>query len=163
MSINTNDTFRPKGNVKIKIIDKSTNEVIEELENHNLIVKKGRSELIKILTGQSTKKITKIAIGSGGAPSSTPFAPTPPTDNDAGLATAVKLQNINNTQIDLNATNPKMIFTAIFDSAYVNSLVNECGLFFDDGATMFARHTFKTVPLDDSSNFTLEITWTIEF
>lgn len=170
---NIKDSFSAKGNVVINVIDKSTGEVVDKIENHNLIVKVGRKELIKLLVGQSnlvpgqTTKITKMGIGKGGVANLTtsPFTPVAPVDGDTGLYTPVAngINNLTSTTLDLDATNPKVTFTALFDCAVVNSLVNECVLLFNDSTTIFARYTFKTVSLEADSNFSLQISWTIEF
>ncbi|MCX8074111.1 MAG: hypothetical protein N2749_00805 [Clostridia bacterium] len=170
---NIKDSFNAKGNVVINVIDKSTGEVVEKIENHNLIVKVGRQELIKLLIGQSnlvpgqTTKITKMGIGKGGVAnlSTSPFTPVAPVDGDTGLYTPITngVNDLTSTVTDLNATNPKVTFTALFDCSVVKSLVNECVLLFNDATTIFARYTFKTVSLEQDSNFSLQISWTIEF
>lgn len=158
------DSFSGSGMVNIKLFDKNTGELIKEVENHNLIVKVGRAELVKLLVKQSSKGVTKMAIGKGGANiASSPFAPIPPVDGDTGLATLVTTVNVSSATVNTTLANPKVTFVALFDCAVVNSLVNECGLVFDDGTTLFARHTFKTLSLEASTDFSMQITWTIEF
>lgn len=158
------DSFKGKGTVSICKIRKSDNSVVEQFTNHNLIVKKGRIELIKFLAGQSSKRISRMAIGKGGADlANSPFTPVAPIDSDSGLYSYID-ETPASPIMNLEATNPKITFTSLFDCEDVNSLVNECGLVFDDvGKTMFARHTFKTVSLESGTDFALQITWTIEF
>lgn len=159
------DHFEGRGHVKKVLIDNSTGEVIKEFEDHNLIVKTGRSTLIKMLAGEMSTSVTKMAVGSGGTPDlgANAFNPTAPVDGDSALKTKVTMVDISTKSVDISQTNPKVTFVALFDCAVVNSLVNECGLFFVDGTTMFARHTFDTVSLKNTSNFSLQISWTIEF
>ena len=158
------DSFSAKGYVHIKKIDKRTMEVVEEIDNHNLIVKSGRSTLINLLIGNSALKITKMAIGKGGANLSTsPFVPIAPTDGNTNLASPILTSGLATISPNLTGTNPQVTFTALFDCLDVKSLVNEVGLFFNDGTTMFARYTFKTVSLETDSNFSLQVSWTIEF
>jgi hypothetical protein len=66
--LNIEDSFAGKGNVLINLRRIDTGELIETIENHNLIVKVGRSELIRQLAGEGTTtgRITKCAIGSDG-------------------------------------------------------------------------------------------------
>lgn len=159
-----NDSFCGRGNVLVELRRKSDNSLVSSSEDHNLIVKVGRSELIKLLVKQSTKGVTKMAIGKGGANiASSPFSPVAPVDSDSALYTPVGTVTISTTTVDTAVTNPKVTFVALFDCAVINSLVNECGLLFDDSATLFARHTFKTVSLESGTDFALQITWTIEF
>lgn len=164
-STKIHDSFNGKGTVNVQLIRKSDGEIISETTDHNLIVKIGRSELVKILAGSSTKSITKMAIGKGGVASLTtsPFVPVAPTDSDAGLYSQMGIVAISSATVDTTVTNPKVTFVALFDCDVINSLVNECGLIFSDNATIFARHTFKTVSLETGTDFALQITWTIEF
>jgi hypothetical protein len=157
------DSFHARGDVKISLF--KNGEFVETIENHNLIVKTGRSELIKRIANTSTLvSISKMSVGNGGAPSSTPFTPNTPTDSDTALAGASKYQkSIDTITPNLAVTNPQVTFSATFDSATVNSLVNEAGLFWNDGTTMFARYCFKTVSLESGSGFSMKIDWTIQF
>jgi hypothetical protein len=158
------DSFRGKGTVEIKVLRKSDNSVAEEFTDHNLIVKVGRSEMVKLLAKKSTKGVTKMAIGKGGADLvNSPFTPIAPVDSDTALHAKVGMVDISSSTVDTSVTNPKVTFVALFDCVVVNSLVNECGLMFDDSTTLFARHTFKTVPLENDTGFALQVTWTIEF
>lgn len=159
------DSFSGRGNVLINIRDMKTGEIVETVENHNLIVKIGRSELIKQLAGQgaTTGKITKCAVGANGTYANDPFNPKAPVDSDTGLLQSKFMKTIGTTTVDTTQTNPKVTFTTLFTCTEVNSLVSECGLFFDNGTTMFARYTFKTISLENTSGFSMEIQWTIEF
>lgn len=158
------DSFSGKGTVSVCLLRKEDNSIAEEFTNHNLIVKVGRSELIKLIAKQSTKGVTKMSIGKGGANLVTsPFSPVAPVDSDVGLYTQMGIVAISSTTVDTAVTNPKVTFVALFDCDVINSLVNECGLVFDDNTTLFARHTFKTVSLETGTDFALQITWTIEF
>lgn len=159
------DSFSAKGSVKKVLIDKSTGEIVKEWVTHNLIVKIGRSQLIRMLAGETTSSITKMSVGSGGTADTTTNAynPIPPTDADTGLRRHVYATDITSRNVDLSKTNPQVTFIALFDCVKVDSLVNESGLLFNDETTLFARHTFDTVPLKTSSNFSLQISWTIEF
>jgi hypothetical protein len=157
------DSFNAKGNVRIRVFDKD-GKLVETIENHNLIVKSGRSELIKKIAGTSTlNKIGKCAVGNGGALQATPFNPISPVDGDTTLGAQVFIKDVGTAATDLSGTNPQVTFTTLFTCAEVNSLVNECGLFFTDGTTIFARYTFKTVSLENTSGFSMEIDWTIQF
>lgn len=159
------DSFTGRGMVKKELIDKTTGKVVQTLEDHNLIVKTGRSAMIKILAGEMTSSVTKMAVGSGGTADLTTnaFNPVAPEDGNTDLKTKKHTVNVSSKQTDTSQTNPRVTFVALFDCNDVNSLVNECGLFFADNTTMFARHTFDTVSLKSTSNFTLQITWVIEF
>ena len=159
------DHFEGRGSVKKVLIDNATGKVVKEFEDHNLIVKTGRTALIRMLAGELNTSVTKMAIGSGGTADlgENAFNPISPADGDSALTTKVATVNISTKNVDASNTNPKVTFVALFDCAEVNSLVNECGLFFTDGTTMFARHTFDTVSLKTSSNVSLQISWTIEF
>lgn len=157
------DSITGKGIVTIKLFNKN-NELVETIKDHNLIVKTGRSELIKKIAGTSTlNKIGKCAVGSGGAlPGSlqTPIAPTP---GDTALYSRTLIKDIGSTVVDTSQTSPKVTYTTLFTCSEINGNVNECGLFFTDGTTMFSRYTFKTVPLDLGSGFSMEIEWVIQF
>ena len=159
------DHFEGRGTVRKVLIDNRTGEVIKDFGDHNLIVKTGRTALIKMLAGELTTSITKMAIGKGGTADlgANAFNPIDPVDGDSALAQKVAIVDISSKNVDVSNTNPRVTFVALFDCAVVNSLVNECGLFFTDGTTMFARHTFDTVSLKTSSNFSLQVSWTIEF
>lgn len=159
------DSFTGKGTVTKKLIDKSTGKVVEESTDHNLIVKAGRSAMIKILAGELKSSVKKMAVGARGTDDleANVFNPIKPDDGDTALKDQKEMVEIASRKPDLNGTNPKVTFVALFDCANVNSPVNECGLFFEDETTMFARHTFDTVSLKSTSNFSLEISWTIEF
>lgn len=159
------DSFSGKGFVKKELVDKATGKVVKTLEDHNLIVKMGRTTLINMLAGNKTESVSKMAVGRGGTADLTTnaFNPVAPTDGDTALAEKVRMENITTKSVETSGTNPKVTFVALFDCADVDSLVNECGLFFTDGTTLFARHTFDTVSLKSTSGFSLQISWTIEF
>lgn len=173
MNKNTNtdfyDTFEGKGTVKKELIDKRTGKVVDTIVDHNLIVKTGRNTLIKMLAGEKATSVNKMAVGSGGTADlgANAFNPIAPIDGDASLKIPIAggngLVTVSSRTVDTTTQNPKVTFVALFDCAIVNSLVNECGLIFEDGTTMFARHTFDTVSLRINSNFSLQISWTIEF
>jgi len=171
MNTNIQDVLRGKGNVRIDVIDKRTGKIVETKEDHNLIVKIGRNQLIKLLCGQAAAIggqpiiITKMAVGSGGTAVATPFVPIAPVDGDTALYTPIAsgVNSLSSTTTDFSQTNPQVTFVALFDCSVVNSLVNECALVFNDGTTMFARYTFQTVSLQASSNFSIQISWTIQF
>ena len=171
METNIQDSFHATGNVRIDVIDKRTGKIVETKEDHNLIVKVGRSQLVKMLCGQSPTisgqpiLITKMAVGSGGTLVATPFVPIAPLDGDTALYTpiAAGINALSSTTTDFNQTNPQVTFVALFDCSVVNALVNECALIFNDGTTMFARYTFQTVSLQTASNFSIQISWTIQF
>lgn len=159
------DILNPTGSVRKRLINKATGEIVSDMTDHNLVVKVGRAALVKMLSGSLTSSITKMDIGKGGTAdlAGNAFNPIPPTDGDTALANKIVSETISSRVIDEHATNPSVTFIALFDCAIVNSLVNECGLFFTDGTTMFGRHTFDTVSLKESANFSLEISWTIQF
>lgn len=157
------DNFSAKGEVHLKLICNKTGKIIDEMINRNLIVKTGRVEVINMLAGDATEPITKMQIGSGGADPGTPFIPIPPANSDMSLAESKGVSDISATIKDLDATNPRVTFSALFSSLTIDSVVNEVGLFFHSNTVMFARHTFKTVPLDADSDFSLQVNWAIEF
>jgi len=159
------DSFSGKGTVTKRLINKTTGEIAYEHTDHNLIVKLGRSFLIRALAGENLDvKITDMSIGKGGTSDLgvNAFNPIDPVDGDTDLLSKIKAVNIAAATTNLAGTNPKVTFTALFDCDEIDSLVNECGLHFGD-ATIFARHTFDTVSLKSSSNFSLQISWAIEF
>lgn len=159
------DSFTGKGTVTKKLIDKSTGKVVEESTDHNLIVKAGRSAMINMLAGELQSSVKKMAVGCKGTADLgvNAFTPIKPEDGDTALKEQKGMVEVASRKPRLTETNPQVTFVALFDCATVDSLVNECGLFFEDGQTMFARHTFDTVSLKSTSNFSLEISWTIEF
>ena len=159
------DHIEGKGTVKKQLIDKRTGKVVKEFTDHNLIVKTGRNTLIRLIAGEVTTSVTKMAIGNGGTADlgENAFNPIAPQDGDRALVNQKAIAGLVSRDTNLTETNPKVTFVGLFDCAEVNSLINECGLFFADGTTMFARHTFDTVSLKDTSNFSLQISWTIEF
>lgn len=159
------DGLTARGSVRKILRDKTTGEIVYDHEDHNLIVKTGRSALVNILAGKLTSSVTKMAVGNGGTADLTTnaFNPIPPADNNTNLSAKIHTVTLSSREVDTSQSNPKATFVALFDCAAVNNLVNECGLFMTDGTTMFARHTFDTVSLKSTSNFSLEISWTIEF
>lgn len=159
------DHIEGRGTVSKKLIDKKTGEVVKEFADHNLIVKTGRNTLIRMIAGELKTSVTHMAVGCGGTANlqDKVFEPIQPQDGDQTLTTQKTINKLVSRDTNLNETNPKVTFVALFDCAAVNSPVNECGLFFEDQTTMFARHTFDTVSLKNTSNFSLQISWTIEF
>lgn len=159
------DHIEGRGTVCKKLIDNTTGEVVKEFTDHNLIVKTGRSTLIKMIAGELSTSVSKMAVGSGGTADlgANAFNPIAPQDGDRQLTAQKAINTLVSRNTDIVGTNPKVTFVGLFDCATVNSLINECGLFFNDGTTMFARHTFDTVSLKNTSNFSLQISWTIEF
>jgi hypothetical protein len=157
------DSFYARGDVVRTIRDRDGN-IVDVDGDHNLIVKIGRNELIKKIAGQSTLgQITICGVGSGGVNPASPFNPIDPVDGDVDLYTKIFTKQIDTVNVVLTGTNPQVTFTTLFTCDEVNSLISECAIYFSDGTTMFARHTFKTVPLDIASGFSIEIAWTIQF
>lgn len=156
-----------RGTVQKTLINKDTGEIVFQHTDRNLVVKTGRSEMVKLLAGTSElmlgekTKIKKMAVGTGGAPDGIPSAPV---DGNTSLITPVPAGkvDISSVDVDTSKTNPKVTFTALFDCDIVNAEINECGLFFNDGTTMYARHTFKSIPLLAGSNLAFQISWAIE-
>ncbi|MEG0728111.1 MAG: hypothetical protein RR420_00675 [Anaerovoracaceae bacterium] len=156
------------GEVTKKLICKATGKVISTSIDNNLVVKKGRAEMIKLLTGTSElvpgekTKIKKMGLGKGGADAQ--GRPIAPTDGDVDVNTpiAVSKTDITSIEIDTNRTNPRVLYTVLFDCDVINSIVNECGLYMNDGTTLFAHHTFKNVPLEAGTGFALQISWSID-
>lgn len=159
------DHIEGRGTVCKRLIDNRTGEVVKELTDHNLIVKAGRSTLIQMIAGEQTTSVTHMAVGRGGTANlrEEAFNPVEPTPNDQGLNEKVTMKQLLSKDTNLTGTNPKVTFVGVFDCTEVNSLINECGLFFKGETVMFARHTFDTVSLKRESNFSLQISWTIEF
>lgn len=160
------DHIEGRGTVSKKLIDKRTGEIVKEFTDHNLIVKTGRNTLIKMIAGKETTSVNQMAIGKRGTPDlgANAFSPQDPQEGDTKLGEQVAINQVTSREVDITSgTNPKVTFVALFDCKHVDSLINECGLFFQDGKTMFARHTFDTVSLKNTSNFSLQISWTIEF
>lgn len=159
------DHIEGRGTVCKRLIDNRTGEVVKELTDHNLIVKTGRNTLIKMIAGETQTSVTHMAVGYGGTRNlqEEAFNPIPPDASNTGLNNEVKKKPLFSTKTDLSGTNPKVTFVGVFDCKEVDKLINECGLFFESESIMFARHTFDTVSLKSSSNFSLQISWTIEF
>ena len=159
------DHIEGRGTVCKRLIDNRTGEVVKELIDHNLIVKTGRNTLIKMIAGKTQTSVTHMAVGYGGTKNlkEEAFNPVAPDPSDAGLKHEVIKKELFSTEVNVDETNPKVTFVGRFDCSEVNELINECGLFFESESVMFARHTFDTVSLKNSSNFSLQISWTIEF
>lgn len=157
-------SFIGKGHVKIEIFDRY-GKLVKQREDHNLIVKVGRAMLLKVLAGLERSAIMKMGVGSGGTADlgENAFNPLEPQESDITLTPLVSVKDIASRTFDDSGKNPTVTFVGLFPSSEVDALVNECGLFFDDGETMFARHTFDTTSLRESSGFKMQITWTVEF
>lgn len=164
LGFNSDGSFVGKGNVKIELFDKD-GKLVDRKEDHNLIVKVGRAMLLKILAGLENSSIMKIGVGSGGTADlgENAFNPIEPVESDTTLTPLITIKDIVSRTFDDSGKNPTVTFVGLFPSSEVDALVNECGLFFGDGETMFARHTFDTTSLRESSGFKMQITWTVEF
>lgn len=159
------DHIEGRGTVCKRLIDNRTGEVVKELTDHNLIVRTGRDTLIKMIAGETQTSVTHMAVGYGGTENlqAGAFTPVPPDPSNTRLNNEVIKKELFSRETNLKETSPKVTFVGQFDCAEVNQLINECGLFFEGEQIMFARHTFDTVSLRRESNFSLQISWTIEF
>lgn len=161
--VNSLDSFNARGTVEIIIRDIEGN-IVSDGGKHNLIVKMGRSELIKKIAGTSTiGAVTKCGVGNGGTAIPTPAVPIAPIDGDTALYNTILVKNLGTATVDLTQSSPQVTFTTLFNYAEVNNNVNECALIFSDGTTLFARYTFPTVAITAVSGFSMEIDWTIQF
>ena len=154
-----------KGNVKRRLIDLSTGEIVQSDEHHNMIVNTGRYNILKMLNGEGIGlQITQCSVGSGGALVETdPFTPIPPTPTDVALVDQKYISNIGDSFYN-GAAEPynSLTFATAFLSSDVNAMINEVGLWLT-GGILFARHTFPTMYMMADKGYSLEIDWTFEF
>ncbi len=160
--IKTNNWITMKGTPTLTLRDADGN-IIQKYTSNNLIVKVGRSALIKLLTGDLSSHITQCAVGTDGVDAGDAFLPIAPTENDTALYAEVagSRKNIDGYEYEVGTTPTMVTFTTLFTSLDVNAIVSEAGLFFDDG-TMFARYTFPSMYLKDDKGYSLEIAWEIQ-
>ena len=150
-----------RGEVKLTRRNLLTGEIIgQPYEDHNLIVIIGREAVLHILGGDRTNSaITKIALGTGGAPVDNPFSPVPPVDGDVALVTEVFRDNLDSHSYP---TRTSLRFVKLVTSDQINAIVNEALLLFNDNITALARFTYPSQYLRNDFGSSLEIDWTIQ-
>lgn len=160
------DFIKMRGTPTLTLFDRD-GKVIKTYTSHNLIVKVGRSSIIKMLSaGGVANNITKCEVGTGGVnvPPADQFAPIAPIDSDTALYHEVlaSMTNINSYSYD-DPTTPTMVtFVTLFTSSIVNNIVSEAGLFLSNGV-LFARYTFPSMYLRNDKGYSLQISWQIQF
>ena len=189
------------GEVHIKVIDKDGN--IIDTKKQNTVVIAGRNAMMQKMTGitytiqdDAGNNITDakdyvlnfFAVGSGGAPTSDPFNPTSPNQNDYKLANYVyisdpnehvandKIHKLIDSKTFKNSTTLLVAFTLDFNEANPKQagngdrvFINEAGLFLTtttdttsvDSFIMLTRATFSTV--EKTPDRKLEFEWFIYF
>jgi hypothetical protein len=125
-------------------------ELVEEDDGSNMIVDGARFQMAHFVAGDTgAKKITAIALGTGGTPAS-------PGDTEISEPF---IKNI--ISVDY-PSNGEVRFNWIIATSEANEkAIMEFGLLCEDG-TLFARYVRKT-PLNKASDFLLEGDWTIEY
>jgi hypothetical protein len=154
----------PKGMPKLIVRDRDGN-IVNVIESGNLVVRKGRNSLVRMLTGEYTGRIATIELGEGGVLPGSPFDPIAPQVTDLALVSPFnpkKEGNIAGFAYGAGTDPGEVQFSIIFDSSVVNAIVSEAALKFLDG-TLYARYTFPSVYLRADKGYSLEIIWTISF
>ena len=135
-------------NGRIHYVVRKKGKVIEDYDNHNLIVTSGRQRMAELLTGLSTSHITHVGVGTGTAAAEI---------SDIGLTHPV-LVPVTNTV----AENKVARFSFMFDTATANGMkITEFGLFAGDG-TMFS-HRVRNGSIDKENDVEIEGYWEIRF
>jgi hypothetical protein len=124
--------------------------LIEEYEDHNIIVNGARSAIAQLISGNGTgKNINRIAFGISGA------APSP--DNTA--ITGAFIKNLSGYSYPMTG---QVLFSWELLTTEANGKdIREFGLLCADG-TLFARKT-RTKPLEKDSDISVEGRWLIIF
>jgi len=165
--VGSNENFCGIGTPKLTLRDQNGT-IISEYENHNHIVRVGRSALIRILGGffgTTAVRIDRCAVGTGGV-GTDPWVPIAPLDNDTALYNEVagSRKNVDSITYGAGANPTEMTITTLFTSEAVNAIVSEAGLYLNNGAqTLFARYTFPSMYLRNDKGYSLEIAWNIKF
>lgn len=155
-----------KGTPTIRLLDMANGgQVIKEYTNHNLIVKIGRSAIVKMLAGSLTNiKVAKCALGTQGVNALVdPWLPIAPIDSEIALKHEVGIRKDVAFTMDTATPPTYVVFTTLFSSSDINDIVSEAGLFLTDGTTMLARYTFPSMYLRNDKGYALEISWKIQF
>lgn len=134
--------------VKIQVIDKETGKVIEEREEHNLIVNKFREHLSHIIGNEGWYNLydsAYIKIGTNGVA---------PTVDDTDLASPYRTQTANRNE--WNDTEGRREIEALFTDFTETVNICESGMFsykyYGGGYSMKNRVTFPYVTVDPTKN-----------
>lgn len=137
------------------------------LDDHNLIVEKGRGHMIDLLTLKRQLKLKYIRWGKGGAPAypnGDPLNPYEVEDSDTNVTTSLLDKEIEEFN-RLSTTELECVATVISDE--IDDDVNEAVLLFEDQDTsereIFARITFPTIRLRAEKGSGIEVRWIIDF
>ena len=137
-------------NVRIDVIDVQAGVIVQTIEKHNLVVKKGLITLLKHLGGLTPYPITQFGVGSGG---------TPVDDTDEILQEEVYRGSLSEVIIDeaLKA----MIIKFYVPVTQANSApLLEAGIFFGgDDRAIFARVTHEG--FIKTKDIAVIYTWTV--
>lgn len=65
--LSMNDRVEPTGHLSIKVIDAKTQEIVQQIEKHNLVVNGGRTALSRLFGGYdvANRKIAQMTFGDG--------------------------------------------------------------------------------------------------
>lgn len=149
-------------------------EVIWRNVGENLVVKKGRSALIFLLTGSGgdLSALSYCSLGTGGVSAGAPWTPISPNSNDAALISectiigsspATGKKAISSTVFDNPTAPTQATLHTSFTAAEINDIVSEAGLWFSDKTTLYARHTFPSAYLKIDQGNILDVDWIIKF
>ncbi len=129
---------------------KKDGRLIEEIDEHNLIVNKGKLQVARLLAGDvEGRSIVKVAVGTNGKP-------PVPTDLVISGAFAKAFDSI-----EYPAPGQVKFSWSLSTQEANGKVIMEFGLLCSDGS-LFARRT-RDVALNKTDDITVEGDWTINF
>lgn len=138
------DSIKTVGRLVIRRYN-SKNQLVQEIEHHNMIVHVGKQFIINRIVSASMTPVNHMAIGVG---------TTSPVSSDTGLEVEVARLPIPVPSIDDVTIN----FTGIFPPASGTGDITEAGLFNASSAgTMLARTSFPAVQKEAGDS--IAISW----
>lgn len=164
------ESFKGIGIVEIRPFQLKNGKKVYDFNNftkQNLIVMQGRATLMDLMLGLTSKKLTWIRWGKGGAPTfpnGDPLEPYEVQDTDTNVYEHVLDKRLNPP----NRLMPTVCsFTETIICDEVDDDINEAAILFEDPDTLeksiFARITFPTARLTIEKGTGIELEWTYNF
>ena len=162
--MNTHDRMGLRGEVIIKSIDKDGIETIL-LQDDNLIVTSGRTELATNLVTSSQVYITNVVFGSGGTLPSDPTSALPVYPSETAVITPITatIEEDYTFVVDMTQT-PKVSFGINIPTTPTNlngKSINEMALMLNTVGTSKAFAIKRFATITKSSAVALTVTWSI--
>lgn len=159
MQIVSNEEGKLKNTVSIRLCDTQGN-VLDTREMHNLVVITGRQLVCRLLAGETTKYLAKMAMGHDAVEIAGTKNVVPADNEDTGIGNPIRVENITHYTYPSRTS---VTFYASFYREHVLAYINELRMLTADNV-LYARLTFPEIDMTSEAITALaEVVWTVRY